>query len=70
MHSGDELRGRRAVKVAAHDPHHRFGAWGRLPHLQLNTWRVGVKGSGLAVRVPRPSVAMLFAFATVLLPRF
>jgi hypothetical protein len=25
---------------------------GRLPHLQLNLWRVGVKGSGVAFRLP------------------
>jgi len=49
---GDALRGLFALKVATHPAHHRFGAFGRLPHLQVNTWRVGVKGSGSAVRLP------------------
>jgi hypothetical protein len=48
----------RAAKIAAHPAHHGFGAFGRLPHMQLNLWRVGVKGSGSAMRVPMPR--MLF----------
>ncbi len=41
-----------AGKLRSHEAHHRFGTLGRLPHLQLNLWRVGVKGSGVAVRLP------------------
>jgi hypothetical protein len=41
-----------AGKVGAHPPHHGFGTLGRLPHVQLNLWRVGVKDSGLSLRMP------------------
>lgn len=41
-----------AGKVGAHAAHHCFGERGAMPHLQLNLWRIGVKGSGIAVRVP------------------
>jgi hypothetical protein len=49
-----------AGKLGAHEAHHRFGTLGRLPHVQLNLWRVGVKGSGIAFRLPvvSPSGAM------------
>ncbi len=46
-----------AGKIAAHAAHHRFGDHGMLPHLQLNIWRVGVKGSGVSFRVPVLSVS-------------
>jgi hypothetical protein len=52
--SSEAARGFWAGKIAAHPAHHCFGAWGRLPHVQLNLWRVGVKGSGSAMRVPVP----------------
>jgi len=41
-----------AGKIGSHEAHHRFGDLGRLPHLQVNVWRVGVKGSGQSLRVP------------------
>ena len=41
-------------RIALHGPHHSFGPAGRLSHLQLNTWRAGVKGSGWAFRIPLP----------------
>jgi hypothetical protein len=40
------------AKIGIHGAHHTFGQLGRLPHLQLNWWRVGVKGSGRAFRIP------------------
>lgn len=46
-----------AGKLGAHGAHHRFGDLGHLPHLQLNIWRVGVKGSGVSVRLPLLSPA-------------
>lgn len=42
------------TKIALHGPHHTFGRLGRLPHLQMNWWRAGIKGSGGVVRVPVP----------------
>jgi RHS repeat-associated protein len=42
------------TRVAIHGAHHTFGPLGRLAHLQLNWWRVGVKGSGGAFRIPLP----------------
>ena len=41
-------------RIALHGAHHEFPPLGRLPHVQLNWWRAGVKGSGGAVRVPVP----------------
>jgi hypothetical protein len=41
-----------AGKFGAHRAHHGFERFGRLPHLQLNLWRIGVKGSGRAFRMP------------------
>lgn len=43
-----------AGKIGAHAAHHRFGSLGRQPHVQLNVWRVGVKGSGVSFRLPLP----------------
>jgi len=57
--SVEAARGFWAGKIAAHPAHHRFGSWGRLPHVQLNLWRVGVKGSGSAMRVPVPLATLL-----------
>jgi hypothetical protein len=64
--STEAARGVWAGKLAAHPAHHRFGAWGRLPHLQLNLWRVGVKGSGSAMRVPVPALFAIVRAATLL----
>jgi len=50
--SGHSDVGRWAGKIGAHAAHHCFGDLGHLPHLQLNVWRVGVKGSGVSVRLP------------------
>lgn len=63
----EAARGFWAGKIAAHPAHHCFGAWGRLPHLQLNFWRVGVKGSGSSMRLPVPAYPMLVRVATALL---
>jgi len=41
-----------AYKAAYHGPHHTFRGIGRQPHLQLNTWRNGVSGSGRSWRLP------------------
>lgn len=47
-----DVRGALAGKIGAHGPHHRFGRLGRRAHLQVNIWRLGVKGSGRHLRVP------------------
>lgn len=41
-----------AGKIGSHEAHHCFGSLGRLPHVQLNVWRVGIKGSGVSYRLP------------------
>jgi RHS repeat-associated protein len=41
-------------RFAVHDAHHTFGKLGKLPHLQWNFWRQGVKGSGFPIRIPLP----------------
>ncbi len=56
-----DLTGAWAGKIGAHKAHHRFGRWGTLRHLQLNLWRVGIKGSGIAVRVPLFSASSFLA---------
>jgi hypothetical protein len=61
--TAEAARGFWAGKIAAHPPHHTFGVWGRLPHLQLNLWRVGVKGSGSAMRLPVPLPRLLVRVA-------
>ena len=38
-----------STKVALHGPYHEFGPLGRLPHVQVNWWQAGVKGSGGAL---------------------
>lgn len=63
--AADALRGLFALKVATHAAHHRFGSLGRLPHLQVNTWRVGVKGSGSALRLPLGATLFLRALLLV-----
>jgi hypothetical protein len=63
----EAARGFWAGKIATHPAHHRFGTWGRLPHVQLNWWRVGVKGSGSAMRVPVPIHPLLVRAAAMLL---
>ena len=42
------------TRVALHGPHHEFGSLGRLSHFQLNYWRIGVRDSGRAWRIPLP----------------
>jgi RHS repeat-associated protein len=44
------------TRIAIHDAHHVFGALGPLPHVQLNWWKSGVKGSGGAFRIPLPNI--------------
>ena len=41
---------------------------GRLPHVQLNVWRVGIKGSGRAVRIPVVSLGGVALAVTQLIP--
>jgi hypothetical protein len=42
------------VRIGLHGRHHRFGSLGKLPHVQVATWRPGVKGSTCIIRVPVP----------------
>jgi RHS repeat-associated protein len=42
------------VRLGVHGPHHSFGSFGKLSHVQLNWWTPGAKGSGGAVRMPLP----------------
>lgn len=63
----DGYAGAWAGKIGSHQAHHCFGTLGRLPHVQVNVWRVGVKGSGLSYRVPLVSpVKVLFAVTHLL----
>jgi hypothetical protein len=41
-------------RVAIHSAHHSFGRLGRLPHVQVNWWKAGAKGSGGVFRIPLP----------------
>ncbi len=69
---GADSVGLLAGKLGAHRAHHRFGDFGHLPHIQLNVWRVGVKGSGRNVRVPLvrlSSVPRLMGWALGSAPR-
>lgn len=56
-----------AGKIGAHGAHHRFGGFGRLQHVQLNVWRVGVKGSGTSYRLPLVSLGQALHAMTQLL---
>lgn len=48
-----EAAGVRATGVMVHNAHHTFGSLGKLPHLQVNWWIQGVKGSGgTLLRIP------------------
>jgi RHS repeat-associated protein len=51
--TGGEMVGL-GVKFGVHSAHHTFQVLGRAAHLQLNVWRVGVKGSQWALRLPIP----------------
>ncbi|OGR84035.1 MAG: hypothetical protein A2901_03535 [Elusimicrobia bacterium RIFCSPLOWO2_01_FULL_54_10] len=42
------------TRVGLHGPHHQFGRFGRLSHLQLNYWKNGISKSGRAIRFPLP----------------
>ena len=43
------------TRIGLHGAHHHFPRFGRrLPHIQLNAWRQGVKGSGKSYRLPIP----------------
>jgi hypothetical protein len=61
------ITGAWAGKIGAHRAHHGFGGLGRLPHLQLNVWRVGVKGSGVSFRMPLVSPSRALDVMTSLL---
>jgi len=41
-------------RIAIHPAHHTFPFIGRAAHIQVNVWRIGVKASGHAVRIPLP----------------
>jgi len=41
-------------RVAIHGAHHTFPLVGRAAHIQVNVWRIGVPGSGRALRIPLP----------------
>lgn len=56
-----------AGKVGSHEAHHRFGAFGRLPHVQVNVWRVGIKGSGISYRLPLVTPVSALAFMSNML---
>jgi len=40
------------ARLAHHGAHHTFRWIGAQPHLQLNTWRAGISGSGWVFRIP------------------
>jgi hypothetical protein len=42
------------IRIAAHGPRHSFGPLGNRPHIQINWWKAGQKGSGGAFRLPWP----------------
>jgi RHS repeat-associated protein len=42
------------IKIDVHGPHHTFGDFGQLSHVQANWWTAGEKGSGGAFRIPLP----------------
>jgi RHS repeat-associated protein len=42
------------TRIAIHGAHHTFGRLGKLVHIQLNFWKIGVSRSGGAVRIPLP----------------
>ena len=46
-----------AGRIMHHSAHHTFSSLGRLPHLQMNYWRPGVRGSGGALRIPLPNTS-------------
>lgn len=41
-------------RIAIHNAHHTFKFFGKLYHVQINTWWNGVKNSGGALRIPLP----------------
>ena len=41
-------------RIAIHAAHHTFPLVGEAAHVQLNVWRIGVKESGWAFRIPLP----------------
>lgn len=45
----------KVFKFGIHDQHHYFSLLGKkLPHLQLNWYQQGIKGSGRVIRIPFP----------------
>lgn len=64
---GPRIEGLWAGKIGSHAAHHRFGDLGALPHLQLNLWRVGVKGSGLSFRLPLVTPIRVLRVASTML---
>lgn len=50
---GEAAFGLRTTPIMVHGPHHPFGSLGKLPHIQVNWWLQGVKGSGGSLpRIP------------------
>ncbi len=46
--------GEYGFNMGIHGPHHFFPGYGRVPHFQINWWKIGVRGSGGAWRWPWP----------------
>jgi len=45
-----------SMRLAKHPAHHTFRLFNKkLPHLQVNLWKQGVRGSGKVLRIPLPS---------------
>ena len=54
--AGEAAVGLRTTNVMVHPAHHPFGSLGKLPHIQVNWWVQGAKGSGGALpRIPLTS---------------
>jgi hypothetical protein len=43
-----------STNLSLHGPHHSFRLLGKTWHIQINWWRVGIKGTGGALRIPLP----------------
>lgn len=41
-------------KIAVHGAHHEFGPLGLFSHVQTTIWKIGIKGSGINLRLPLP----------------
>jgi RHS repeat-associated protein len=41
-------------KISIHGAHHPFGSLGKLSHIQITIWKIGLRGSGRNFRIPLP----------------